>query len=216
MPLTPPPDPPARGRPGPPAGPRRRSMVAGPLGALGTFGVLAPLATGCSGDDGGAEDERSAEQDKRLRREASGQSLDLLARYDATADAHSGLADRLRPLRAATMRHAEVLDGRDGDDGKGGAEAGERGESRKRTGQDRRRRPEVPGEEKAALAALDGAERRTAKARAAALVKAPPETARLLASLAAAGATHSYLLGTDGGVDGGAEDGAGDGKDDGS
>lgn len=213
MPLTPPPDPPAWECPRPPAGPRRRSLVAGSLGALGTFGALTPLAAGCSGDGGGADDERSAEQDKRLRQEAAGQSLDLLARYDATADAHSGLAERLRPLRAATMRHAEVLDGRDGDDGKG-SEAG------RRTGHRGRHRPAVPGDEKAALAALGGAERRTAKARSAALVKAPPETARLLASLAAAGAAHSYLLGEDGGADGGADggpdDGAGDGKDGGS
>lgn len=156
-------------------------MVAGTLGVL-PLGVL----TACSDDAGSA---RADAESRRLRREAARQSLELLARYDATADAHTGLAERLRPLRGATMRHAEVLDGRNGNDGKGGRH-GERG------------KPDVPGEEKAALSALGDAERRTSKARAAALVKAPPETARLLASLAAAGAAHAYLLGAEDGQDG--------------
>ena len=55
----------------------------------------------------------------------------------------------------------------------------------------------MPGDEKAALAALGEAERRTSEARTAALMKAPPELARLLASVAAAGAAHAYLLGSE-------------------
>ncbi|WP_405745111.1 hypothetical protein OG422_23185 [Streptomyces sp. NBC_01525] len=52
----------------------------------------------------------------------------------------------------------------------------------------------VPGDEKAARAALADAERRLADARARTLRTAPPDLARLLASVAAAGAAHAYLL----------------------
>ncbi|MCP3821160.1 hypothetical protein NLX86_24625 [Streptomyces sp. A3M-1-3] len=54
----------------------------------------------------------------------------------------------------------------------------------------------VPGEPEQALAALAAAERRTADSRAAALLGAPGELARLLASVAASGAVHAYLLTT--------------------
>ncbi|MEV5380867.1 hypothetical protein AB0L26_33645 [Streptomyces nondiastaticus] len=55
----------------------------------------------------------------------------------------------------------------------------------------------MPGDEKAALAALADAERRTADSRTKDLASASPELARLLASVAAAGAAHAYLLGSD-------------------
>lgn len=204
-------------------------MVAGTLGALGPLGALTTLTTlttvttltGCSGDAGGEDAAQATAADKRLRRDATRQSLDLLAHYDATADAHSGLAERLRPLRAATLRHAEVLSGEDRKNGEGGKGRDGRGQNREHDGDGRgddglgggrhgrHGSPKVPGEEKAALTALGDAERRTAQARTAALVKAPPETARLLASLAAAGAAHAYLLGAgDGEGDGGEDDGA--------
>ncbi|WP_338323720.1 hypothetical protein [Streptomyces orinoci] len=57
--------------------------------------------------------------------------------------------------------------------------------------------PTPPGDEKAALGALAEAERRTTEAHTAALAAAPGELARLLASIAAAGAAHTYLLGAD-------------------
>jgi hypothetical protein len=57
----------------------------------------------------------------------------------------------------------------------------------------------VPGDDKDALAALAGAERELADRRARALLDAPGELARLLASVAAAGAAHVYLL-TEGGA----------------
>ncbi|OEU86408.1 hypothetical protein DB35_11370 [Streptomyces abyssalis] len=208
----PPPDPPAWGCPQPPAGPRRRSMVAGTLGTLAPLGALTTLTSGCSGDDASADAEQVAASDKRLRREAARQSLELLASYDATADAHSGLADRLRPLRESTMRHAEVLSGEGGGENKGGDRHGSEDDDGSRndggaggdrwghpqargSGGGKHGRPRVPDGEKAALTALGDAERRTARARTAAMVKAPPETARVLASLAAAGAAHAYLLG---------------------
>lgn len=199
MALTPPPDPPAWGRPQPSAGPRRRSMVAGTLGIL-PLGAL----TACSDDAGSA---RADAESRRLRREAARQSRELLARYDATADAHTQLAEKLGPLRAATLRHTEVLDSRRGsEDAKGDPRSG--GHDGKQGG------PKVPGEAKAALAALGDAERRTAEARTSALLQAPPETARLLASLAAAGAAHAYLLGAE--ENGGGKGDDGDGKDGGA
>lgn len=196
--------------PSPPAGPRRRSMVAGTLSTLGPLGALTTLTTftaGCSGDGSSADAEQTAAVDKRVRRQATRQSLELLARYDATADTHSALAERLRPLRAATMRHAEVLRGEHGAGQNKGGDSGDSGGKRSGKsggGDGKHARPRVPGDQKAALTALSDAERRTAEARTAALVKAPPETARLLASLAAASAAHAYLLG------------AADGKDDGA
>ncbi|MEV6962368.1 hypothetical protein AB0M97_24910 [Streptomyces sp. NPDC051207] len=52
----------------------------------------------------------------------------------------------------------------------------------------------VPGDEKDALAGLAAAERALAERRSGALLDAPGELARLLASVAAAGAAHVYLL----------------------
>ncbi|GAB1327231.1 hypothetical protein [Streptomyces sennicomposti] len=54
--------------------------------------------------------------------------------------------------------------------------------------------PAVPATPADALAALAAAERSLADARAAALLDVPGELARLLASVAAAGAAHAYLL----------------------
>lgn len=217
MPLMPPPDPPAWERPQPTEGPRRRSMVAGTLGALAPLGAVTMLTAGCSGDGGSADAAQQAATEKRLRREAARQSLALLARYDATADAHSGLADRLRPLRAATLRHAEFLSGEGENKGGDGHEGGRRNKGKDGDGgggQDGKHgRPRVPDSEKAALTALGDAERRTAQTRTAALLKAPPEAARVLASLAAAGAAHAYLLGA---RDGQGSQEARDGKDDGA
>ncbi|OEJ94156.1 hypothetical protein [Streptomyces thermolilacinus] len=58
----------------------------------------------------------------------------------------------------------------------------------------------VPAEPGAALGELAALASRTAAAHTAALAGAPPELARLLASVAAAGAAHAYLLGEGGGA----------------
>jgi hypothetical protein len=128
----------------------------------------------------------------------------LLARYDATADAHPALAERLRPLRAEVARHAEAFGG----PGRPGAapRSSSGAASPSRTGGnpagDAARReepadapaPGVPVGEQDALAALAEAERRTTEVRTKTLTGAAPELARLLASVAAAGAAHAYLL----------------------
>jgi hypothetical protein len=56
----------------------------------------------------------------------------------------------------------------------------------------------VPADAGVAVAELAAVVRRTADAHAAALLTAPPEYARLLASVAAAGAAHAYLLTSEG------------------
>ncbi|EHN75604.1 hypothetical protein SMCF_4920 [Streptomyces coelicoflavus ZG0656] len=52
----------------------------------------------------------------------------------------------------------------------------------------------MPADEKGALGMLADAERKLADRRAGALLDVPGETARLLASVAAAGAAHVFLL----------------------
>ncbi|MCP9962361.1 hypothetical protein LUX05_15075 [Streptomyces somaliensis] len=56
----------------------------------------------------------------------------------------------------------------------------------------------MPAEPGAALGELAALAARTAAAHTAALAGAPPELARLLASVAAAGAAQAYLLGAGG------------------
>ncbi|NJQ02240.1 hypothetical protein [Streptomyces zingiberis] len=193
-----------------PAGPRRRSLLAG-VPALFAAAPAAALATACSDGDAAAEAAR-ARADRRLRARSARDSRALLERYDATLAAHPGLAGLLTPLRAETDRHVRAFTER-GEGGEGGAsgDTGRDGEprgTREPPGSPDGPRPEpsaggpsgspgtagVPAERDAALAALARAERRAADARTRALVTADPELARLLASVAAAGAAHAYLL----------------------
>ncbi|MGW7201555.1 hypothetical protein ACWGH9_36830, partial [Streptomyces chryseus] len=98
--------------------------------------------------------------------------------------AHPSAAGRLEPRRAA-----------------GGPPAGaRRGPGAARRAAAPPAAPAVAAERRDALKALAAEERRGADAHTAALLDAPPELARLLASVAAAGAAHVYLLteGSDG------------------
>lgn len=190
------------------AGPRRRSLLAGTAGVL----VAGGAAAGCTGEgESPAERRHRIETTRRLRREAARDSEALLSRYTGTALAHPALGGRLAPLREAVARHVEAFGGeRTGTGDTSGPDAG--------TGRDRDPGPPpdgsgpsapgqppgggpaarghmaVPRDEKRALAALAEAERRTADVRMRALADAPPELARLLASVAAAGSTHAFLL----------------------
>ncbi|MEV0445196.1 hypothetical protein AB0I84_45345 [Streptomyces spectabilis] len=169
----------SRSRPGP----RRRSLLAGTAGAV--------LLTGCSDAGSGDGDGRSADAE-RLRARAARDSAALLRRYDAVIAAHAPLAGRLRPLRDEVARHAEVL----ADDGSTPAPAPAT----------RAPEPPVPDGPKDALRLLATAERELARRRGKQLLDAPGELARLLASVAAAGAAHAYLLtekGTEGDREGG-------------
>lgn len=100
-----------------------------------------------------------------------------MERYDAVVAAFPGLAARLTPLRDEVARHVEAF-------GPGAAEASPSGSPS----------AAVPASERDALAGLAAAERTLADRRAKALLDVPGELARLLASVAAAGAAHAYLL----------------------
>ncbi|MEU6329190.1 hypothetical protein ABZ851_18240 [Streptomyces sp. NPDC047049] len=174
---------------------RRRTLLAG--AALGGMALL----TGCSEDDGPGRTEHSLAAD-RLRRHSARDSTALLARYDATLAAHPALEPRLRPLRSEVARHAEAFTGEraapspgSGADDDGPArDAGAPASGPAPQGSRRPSGPRVPQDERAACTALAEAERTLADVRAKALTTAPPELARLLASVAAAGAAHAFLL----------------------
>ncbi|GLV79828.1 lipoprotein [Streptomyces hygroscopicus subsp. hygroscopicus] len=162
--------------------PRRRSLLVGG-GALGAVALL----SGCSGDSEPRRDAGSDAAVALLRARGARDSAALLARYDATVDAHPALARRLAPLREETARHVAVFTAKD----RSASPSATASRSPSAGGE---RVPEVPESEKKALSALAQAERRTADARTTALATAPPELARLLASVAACGAAHVYLL----------------------
>ncbi|GHF73686.1 lipoprotein [Streptomyces mashuensis] len=166
---------------GPAPGPRRRSVLAG--GAAGLLAAGAPVLTGCS--SGGRGDTRAAGDERRARERQALASAELLRWYDATLAAHPDLAPRLAPLREEVARHTAAFRPQAASPASPSPEA----PSPTPSGG-----PSVPGDPKAALAALADAERRTAEARTAALASATPQLARLLASVAAAGAAHAYLL----------------------
>ncbi|MFE7132897.1 hypothetical protein ACFVIM_18770 [Streptomyces sp. NPDC057638] len=160
-----------------PTGTTRRRVLA-VTGALGA-GALAGCSDGADtrGRAPGAETTRETVLRKRLAA-ASGTIRD---HYDATIRRHPQLTARLAPLRASAAAHMTALGGTTTAPATApsGAPAAP---------------PAVPADPAAALTALAGAERRAAAARTTALADAGPELARLLASLAAASATHVYLL----------------------
>ncbi|MFE4851381.1 hypothetical protein, partial [Streptomyces sp. NPDC056689] len=112
-----------------------------------------------------------------IKARAARDSGDLLDRYEAALAAHPALAARLGPLRDEVARHAKTF----GAPARPAAQASPSPSA-------------SPASEKDTVSALAKAERDIADRRAAALVEAPAELARLLASVAAAGAGHAYLL----------------------
>lgn len=188
-------------------------------GALLAAGAAAGgLLTACSDsdDDGsrGPTSAAAARAAKALRVKSAGTSRELLRQYDAVLERHPDQAARLTPLRGAVARHVTALSPppqpsqspKKGESAKPsptlsrfssaapssapslGTAAGDTGDVASGPA------PSVPADPGAAVRALAAAERRAADAHADALVHAPPELARLLASLAAAGAAHAYLL----------------------
>ncbi|MET8948520.1 hypothetical protein ABZX30_34595 [Streptomyces sp. NPDC004542] len=185
MPLLPPP----RALPWP----RRRTLLASAAATV--------LPAGCSAgsaDSGGTGGGPSVSE--RARARAARDSRELVERYDAVIAAHPALADRLRPLRAETAAHAKAFG--DGAAGPSPASPAARSPSSSAPSSarsaDASASPAVPADEKGALAALATAERALADRRAKALLGVEGELARLMASVAAAGAAHAYLL-TEGG-----------------
>jgi hypothetical protein len=198
-----------------PARPRRRTLL-----TAGGATWLAALLSGCSGGStgeaaggGSAEDSSAADA---LRARAGRDSSALLARYDATAAAHPSLARRLQPLRQETAQHLQAFGGAPTSASASAAppspstaataspataaSAPAEPHSTPSSGRPATplsapsSAPPVPADAGQALAALARAERSTADSRATALLDAPPELARLLASVAACGAAHAFLL----------------------
>lgn len=178
-------------------------------GALLAVGATAGgLLTACSGgDDDGADEPGSAaavRAEKALRVRSTRTSRELLRQYDAVLELHPDQATRLTPLRDSVALHVTALSPpppKKDESGKpkpspsespsasaspDGAPVGDVGGAGPT--------PFVPADPGKAVRELAAAERRSADAHAEALVHAPPELARLLASLAAAGAAHAYLL----------------------
>ncbi|MET8569154.1 hypothetical protein [Streptomyces sp. NPDC004783] len=163
-----------------PSGPRRRSLLASAAGAF--------LLAGCTGGSGSGSSGGTPPAAERVRARAARDSAALAARYDAVITAHPGLAGRLRPLRDEVVRHTEAFGGAPD----ASAEASPSQSARAAGPGDGS--GGVPVSEKDALAALAAAERKLADRRAGELLEVPGESARLLASVAAAGAAHVFLL----------------------
>ncbi|MCX4393527.1 hypothetical protein OG887_30125 [Streptomyces sp. NBC_00053] len=159
-----------------------RRGVFGATGAIAFGAVLAGCGDGPgSGKDSGrsgaataAEQASAARAEKKIRAAAARTSLELLGGYEHVVRAHPATAAGLAPLRDAVRAHAKAL-------APGGAQALAFTRSR-------------ATDARSAVRELAAAERRAADAHLAALMEAPPELARLLASIAAAGAAHAYLL----------------------
>lgn len=176
--------------------PSRRALLAGAAGIAGTA-----LLSGCTeGSPPAAAPEVPLE--RRMRETAVRESEQLLERYDATTAAHPALAERLAPLRASVAAHTAAL-------ADGGSPAPSSAPSRSAapsaspspvpSGAAAAAPPvsgaaAVPPAPAAALAALADAERSLAEARTISLAGAPGELARMLASVAACGHVHAYLL----------------------
>ncbi|MFF3908484.1 hypothetical protein ACFYZJ_21425 [Streptomyces sp. NPDC001848] len=188
MPLPPPPR----------AALRRRSLFASAAGAA--------LLAGCSGASDPSATGGSPAADDRARARAARDSEALAARYAAVIAAHPDLAARLVPLRAEVVRHAQAFGGGTGPSASPAAGSTSTGLSAlpsasgspSASASPSTSASTVPADAKSALADLAAAERALADRRGRALLEVPGELARLMASVAAAGAAHAYLL-TEGG-----------------
>ncbi|WP_020138832.1 hypothetical protein [Streptomyces sp. 351MFTsu5.1] len=171
-----------------PPGPRRRSLLASVAGGV--------LLTGCSAGAGSGEEGTSGSPSvaERVRARAARDSRGIVERYDAVLAAFPTLAERVGPLRAEAVRHAEAFgqtapkpSPSPSDSPSGTPDGASPSPSASPS-------VAVPATEKDALVQLAAVERELADRRAKALLDVPGELARLLASVAAAGAAHAYLL----------------------
>ncbi|MFJ8077976.1 hypothetical protein ACIQ7Q_29640 [Streptomyces sp. NPDC096176] len=162
---------------------------------MATGVAAAGLLTGCSNDEPASRREPgrpadSARAEAALRRRLAATSAALRDEYDAVIARHPALADRLTPLRTAVAEHAVALAGL----AASAAPSPSVSATASPTASSTSGPATPPAEPGAALKSLVAAERRTADRHTAALADAEPELARLLASVAAAGAAHAYLL----------------------
>lgn len=182
-----------------PSGPRRRTLFASAAGVA----LLSGCSAGPEDPDGGRGGSPAAAD--RARARAARDSERLAGRYDAVLAAHPGLAETLAPLRAEVVRHRKAFaEGTAPSASPSPASSSSSSSSSPSPPSSSSPSPSasasasasasVPGDEKSALAELAAAERTLADRRAKALMDVPGELARLLASVAAAGAAHAYLL----------------------
>ncbi|MEW2498288.1 hypothetical protein AB0942_32840 [Streptomyces nodosus] len=196
---------------------RRRSLLASAAGVA--------LLAGCSSAPDPAARSSALSAADRARARAARDSAALAERYAEVIAAHPGLAERLRPLRAEVLRHVQAFGGASGAPGSASGSAsasasspesasasvtpsasgavpssasGSPSASGSASASASAGASSVPEDPKAALKGLATAERNLADRRAEALLDLPGESARLMASVAAAGAVHAYLL-TEGG-----------------
>ncbi|MFB4421591.1 hypothetical protein C5F59_010920 [Streptomyces sp. QL37] len=158
---------------------RRSALTA--TGALALGAVLTGCGDGAdsrSASGGADAGTASLRAGTALRAAAARDSASLLSRYEQLAAAHPVTAPGLAPMGAAVREHLAALGG----------------PPKAASGSPAPAPPAAPTDARAALRELAGEERRVADSRAAALLTAGPELARLLASIAAAGAAHAYLL----------------------
>ncbi|MEU0432227.1 hypothetical protein ABZ153_11435 [Streptomyces sp. NPDC006290] len=198
-----------------PSGPRRRTLLAAAAGAFALAGCSAPEPS--SDTTGG-----SPSAADRARARAARDSMTLSGRYTAVIAAHPDLAERLGPLRAEVDRHVTAFGGGSAGasaspsvsplvsppspsssaspsaspSGSPSASASESASSSSSSAASASAgaSPGVAARPKDALADLAAAELALADERTQALVEVPGELARLLASVAAAGAAHAFLL----------------------
>ncbi|MFD6938252.1 hypothetical protein ACFYRL_31775 [Streptomyces goshikiensis] len=179
--------------------PSRRSLLTGAAGVAG-----GALLAGCSDGSGSSDADTGVPLERRMREAAVRDSERLLERYDATAAAHPDLAARLAPLRGAVAEHTGALavagpvkTGPSASPSASGSRSGASTSPSASAPAGAAAAPSaaaVPAKPAEALTALADAERSLAEARTVALAGAPGELARLLASVAACGAVHAYLL----------------------
>ncbi|MFG2440190.1 hypothetical protein [Streptomyces sp. NPDC048508] len=179
-----------------PSGPRRRTLLAA---AAGTFALAGCSTDEPSGDTTGGSRPSLAD---RARARAARESTTLAGRYTAVIAEHPDLEKKLAPLRADVVGHARAF-------GAGSSAGSSPSPSASGSASDSptpspsgsasasasaSASSDVAARPKDALSELATAELALADQRTQALVELPGELARLLASVAAAGAAHAYLL----------------------
>ncbi|MCT9009685.1 hypothetical protein [Streptomyces rhizosphaerihabitans] len=186
-----------------PSGPRRRTLLAAAAGAFALAGCSAPEPS--SDTTGG-----SPSAADRARARGARDSATLADRYTAVIAAHPDLAGRLGPLRAEVVRHVQAFGGGSAgasaspsspssaaspsESSSGSPSTSSSGSSAASASASAGVSPGAAARPKDALADLAAAELALADERTQALVEVPGELARLLASVAAAGAAHAFLL----------------------
>ncbi|QFZ73928.1 hypothetical protein GFH48_12330 [Streptomyces fagopyri] len=197
-----------------PSGPRRRSLLTSAAGAAVLVGCSAPESSSPAGTAG-----RSPSAADAARARAARESETLAARYADVIAAHPPLAKLLDPLRTEVVRHAQAFGAtgsRPGDSPSASPSASPAASSAGSPSASSASSasaspsaslsaassapasatvsPAVPVRAKDALAGLATVELALVDRRTTALLDVPGELARLLASVAAAGAAHAFLL----------------------